>query len=68
VFISVTKAKVSEGTIKDFRSETLKLKNYSNPSSGPITHSVHQHQLGVEMVVSPCQDDDLAQEPSHSES
>jgi hypothetical protein len=68
VFISVTKAKVSEGTIEDFGSETLELKTYSNPSSGPITHSVHRHRSGVEVVVSPCKDDDLAQEPSHGES
>jgi hypothetical protein len=68
VFISVTKAKVSEGTIEDFGSETLELKTYSNSSSGPITHSVHRHRSGVEVVVSPCQDDDLAQEPSHGES
>ncbi|OXN25524.1 hypothetical protein CDV57_06269 [Aspergillus fumigatus] len=67
-FISVTTAKVSEGTIEDFGSETLELKTYSNPSSGPITHSVHRHRSGAEVVVSPCQDDDLAQEPSHGES
>ncbi|GFG16984.1 hypothetical protein IFM61392_09797 [Aspergillus lentulus] len=68
VFISVTKAKVSEGNIEDFGSESLELKTYSNPSSGPITHSLHRHRSGAEVVVSPCQDDDLAQEPSHGES